>query len=264
MRHAPESKYDHELLAELNAEGWQVDLLSLNPSYCCWGPHEDYMSNNDAGWGSRKLIDSWTDYGPWELNDLNEIVNFYFSVNREAKDCESCGGTGYSQEAKKIADAWYDFNKTGKRWCDKITQDEVQALVDAGRLMDFTHTFERGKGWVRRGDLYIPTAKEVNDWEKGRGMGHDAINRSICIEARCKRLGIEKLCKACSGNGYIYTAEKAHVSLVLWMIHPRKGCSKGIEIKNISQSELPEIFSYLKNAADRNADRFSKVVRMCA
>ena len=44
MRHAPtDDKWDREALERLNAEPWMVELLDLNPGYCSWGPHEDYM-----------------------------------------------------------------------------------------------------------------------------------------------------------------------------------------------------------------------------
>jgi hypothetical protein len=45
----------------------------------------------------------------------------------------------------------------------------------------------------------------------------------------------------------------------MWVLHPRKGCSRGVEVKNIKQNELPEIFKYLRSAADRNAERFGKI-----
>lgn len=41
--------------------------------------------------------------------------------------------------------------------------------------------------------------------------------------------------------------------------HPRKGCSRGIEVQNVQESELPEIFAWLRQAAERNAERFSRL-----
>lgn len=240
MRYETNSK---EELEELNAEKWQLDLLQLNPSYCSWGPHEDYMAT-DKGWDSRCIIEDWKSFG-WKLDDLNELVNFYFSVERKSEECKDCDGTGYSPDAKILADTWYDFERTGKRWCSKIEQPEVDALWEAGRLnLDFKEK---------------PTPSEVNKWNESKGLGHDAINRSICIEARAKTLGIDLYCEKCGGNGYVYTAPKAHVSLVLWMTHPRKGCSRGIEVTKIEQSDLPEIKKYLLEARSRFLEKFDKI-----
>ena len=44
MRSMPSDDGDREELARLNAAPWQVECLSLNPSYPCWGPGEDHMS----------------------------------------------------------------------------------------------------------------------------------------------------------------------------------------------------------------------------
>jgi len=53
--------------------------------------------------------------------------------------CSRCDGTGYNDATRAIREDFYDFARTGRRWCDAITQDEVAALVRRGRLMDFTH-----------------------------------------------------------------------------------------------------------------------------
>ncbi len=89
-------------------------------------------------------------------------------------------------------------------------------------------------------------------------MGHDAINRWICVKARAKHLGIYGHCEHCEG-GIVYEEPKAKVALQLWYLHPRKGCSRGVYIEHIEQENLPEIFEYLKEARDRNAERFSKI-----
>jgi len=247
MRTPPESEYDYKDLEKLNAEQWQIALLRMNPSYVFWGPYEDYMCDKNAGWGAPSFYKTWKEFGPWTLDDLNELVNFYFEVDRENAKCLDCDGSGYSKEAKIISDSWYDFDNRGTRWCDNITQDEVDALWDHKRLrFDFNEK---------------PTARQVNTWSVKRpGMGHDAINRNICIEARCNRLGHVLYCDKCGGDGYVYTAKKAHVSLVMWFIHPRKGCSRGVEVKTILEKDIVSVFEYIKKAAARNADRFSKIV----
>ncbi len=179
--------YDQDDAARLNAKPWQTDLLKLNPSYVSWGPHEDYMGKEGEGWDSRVIKEKWSEFGPWGLDEMNECVNFYFSVNRAAKECPCCGGNGYHPDAHGVVNSFYrHMNDAGEHWNDKITDDEVKALLDAGRLMD----------WTRKG--ITPTATEVNAAQNQRGfMGHDAINRWILIEARLKRLGLPKTCVEC-------------------------------------------------------------------
>jgi hypothetical protein len=60
-------------------------------------------------------------------------------------------------------------------------------------------------------------------------------------------------------DGRIYDEPEARVALQLWFIHPRKGASRGVYIKNIEEKEVPEVIAYLKEAAERNANRFSKL-----
>lgn len=262
MRYPPdlEDKYDQEELTRLKAEQWMLDLLELNPSYLSWGPHEDYMITKGEGWNSTQILEGWTAFKPWELDDLNECVNFYFQVDRESAPCEHCDQTGHNPETKQIAEDWYDFEHTGRRWCDKITQHEVDALIAANRLTDITSTFVRGEGWVKKDPMPEVTAEMVNAMQEGAGLNsHDAINRMICVQARAEREGVYGHCVHCDGQGYIYTKPAAQVNLVLWWLHPRKGCSRGIEVQNIQQSELPEVFAFLCKAAERNAERFSKI-----
>lgn len=283
-------KYDREHLAKLNAEPWQVELLALNPDYTGWAPGDDYMGPRGDGWNAPVTVAKWSDlsFGP---NDLNEVVNFYFEVNRESRRCEC--GDGYRPDAQWIAKSFYRHSNPfcgGRRpafgvlakygdefrrfcaksaelpcseWASDVTQDEVQALVDEGRLMDFTHTCSPGEGWKKRAPPVVPTAAEVNAWNRRGSLGHDAINRCLLIRARCKRLGVPLHCPTCNGEASVYTAPAAHVGLVLWVLHPRKGASRGVEIERIEQSELPAVFAYLKAASERNAERFARAVALC-
>lgn len=125
------------------------------------------------------------------------------------EQCPWCKGRGLSPEAQQVSDDWYDFAGTGRRWCDAITDDEVAALIEAGRLRDFTHTWSRETGWQRRADGYVPSAEEVNAWQRGPGMGHDSINAWVCLEARCKRLGITHDCAKCDGTGELWSSLEA-------------------------------------------------------
>lgn len=240
MRKYPDvnDKYDAEDVRDLNAKPWQLDALKWNPDYVWWGPHEDCMITENM-WCSPVFFASWSEFS-FSLDDLNEVVNFYFHVERESANCEACGGTGYNPETRKISDAFYDFENTGQRWCDRITDDEVDALWERGRLRRFE---------------VKPNAAQVNAVDHI----HDAINRTILIKARAKRHGVWGECDVCSSRGYVFTADYAALKLTLWVIHPRKGASRGIEVARIEQRELPEVVAYLRKAAERNANRFGRL-----
>ncbi len=277
MRNAPNlrEEYDIREAELLNGKQWQLDLLKKNPYYTCWGNYEDYMSDKDAGWRSPVELESFKE--AFELDDYNELVNFYFEVYRKNHTCPHCDGENLNPETKKLSDEWYDFEGTGRRWCNDLTEVEVEALIRGGRLTDLTgnnwYNYDEEKQswmvmdrtapfnlrqWVECEQPEFPTPEQVNSWNRGPGMGHDAINRWICVKARAKHLGVYGECEHCEG-GNIYDEPEARVGLQLWMLHPREGCSRGVYIKNIDENEVPEVLEYLKNAARRNAQRFENL-----
>ena len=65
----------------------------------------------------------------WPLNmQWKGYMNPYTS-----QKCTVCDSTGLNPETKQISDDWYDFGDTGKRWCNNITQHEVDALIEERR-----------------------------------------------------------------------------------------------------------------------------------
>lgn len=298
MRHSPEDEDDQKHLDQLNAEQWQVDLLKLNPDYCAWGIHEDYMIKpNSKGWDSPIEHDSWGSFDIG-LGDLNEVVNFYFELSRKAEDC-NCS-SGYHPDASWVADSFYRHSSPFKnesmssretkvllqsfsekiteshfadlgvasfpseetlskygsgfrefcesmrdgdgRWSNKITEDEFEYLKEKGRSREYS------------------SYQECNDKEDIAGLGsHDGINRMFLIEKRLERFGIPETCTKCEGHAYVYTADIAHVNLNLWLLHPRKGCSRGVEIRNILENDLPSVFEFLRTARRRNESRFALI-----
>lgn len=152
----------------------------------------------------------------WPIGQLwKGFINPFHSAN-----CESCDQTGLNPATKAINDSWYSFiaqrwvygfndvRYNDLAWSNHLTQLEVDALVDAGRLHDFTHDFiGNGKGWVEKVPAYRPNAEEVNQWSR-TGMGHDSINRHICVKARAKGLGIYGMCEYCQGQGEMWESEE--------------------------------------------------------
>lgn len=280
MRTVPNmnDEYDLKEVKKLNAKPWQIELLNKNPDYPFWGNGEDYMWKEEGkGWDAPIKLKSFADH--IVLNELNELVNFYFEVERDNHKCPHCDGEGLNAATLKLSNSWYSFNYGADKWCDKITQDEVVELVKHGRLSDFMpdrkwYRFDnernqwmvmddsgewKDRKWVDCDEPEMPTAERINTAQHERGMHHhDVINRWICIETRAKRLGVWGHCEHCV-DGYIYDEPDAHVGLQLWILHPRKGASRGVYIENIEEHEIPAVIEYLKEAAERNTNRFSKL-----
>ena len=253
-------EYDVKLREQMNPPQWMVDTLKYNPGYNSWGNHEDYMISTSQ-WGSPISIeDVPTFIKDWTLDCYNELVNFYFDIDRESANCEHCDQTGYNPATLQIDRAWYNsdgprdwvYDTTrvnGGRYDSNshqynITQVELDALWEHNRLK---HDFKTK-----------PTVERVNEWSTV-GMGHDSINKYICVKALAEHQSVYGTCEHCNGEGYIYTVPDCNLKLQLWILHPRKGCSRGVLIENVTQQDLPAVFNLLHTAAQRNADRFSKI-----
>lgn len=227
-------------------EPWQLALIAMNPEYVYWGPNEDYMSDG-KGWGAPRQLARWAEAPA--LDDLNEVVHFYFSAGRGEAECPACKGDGYHPDSASVTQTFYPHmcarvgRLRAEAWHDRITEDEVAALVEAGR--------------VPKGS----TAAQVNAQQRTSGLvaSHDAINRHILTKARLQRLGLPVDCPSCHGRGCVFTEEAARVTLTLWVLHPRKGVSRGVRVDPILQSDLPGVFAYLREAAARNAQRFAAI-----
>lgn len=126
-----------------------------------------------------------------------------------SQSCRTCEGTGLNPATRKLSEDWYKHLRSDGKdgWGRHLEQADVDALVEAGRLYDFTHTWTPENGWVQREDKYHPTAAEVNAWSL-RGLGHDSGNQWICVKAKAKRLGIYGDCSCCAGKGHYWCDDK--------------------------------------------------------
>lgn len=289
-------KWDVKELARLRAEPWMVAAVQRNPSYCSWGPYEDYMwkrgrdegpdamgRTEDNGWESRVLVDSWGDFG-WSLDDLNICANFYFEINRDSEDCPTCSGTGNHPDAQWVTESFYSHSSPFKKQTAREQAAEAVMAGFGGGFRSHTHGFGNypdDATLLKYGEVFAHFCKEMADrgsWgdgpfhpdeeralaDAGRSrdalIGHDAINRGILCEARCKRLGLPYQCDVCKGYGYVFIEPAAHLSLVLWMLHPRKGASRGVHIKRVAESDMPAVLAWLREAAEQNARLFAGVM----
>jgi hypothetical protein len=171
MRHYPEKddKWEQKELEELEAEPWMIAMLQYNPSYVHWGNGEDYMWETESQWGSEVEIHSVDKL--WKLDEYNEVVNFYFQVNRKSTTCDACKGKFYNPKTLQLKEEWLLLT-TGQKRNNQLKEDEID---------------------------------------------------------------------------------------MLWVIHPRKGASRGVLLTEIKEEELPKVVEYLKDARQRNWDRFAKL-----
>lgn len=115
-------------------------------------------------------------------------------------------------EGQRLANLW------NVMWCHHLRQVDVDALVAAGRLMDFTHTWSRNTGWVKRDPMPAITAAAVNRWSLG-GMAHDSINAWVVVRAECERNGWPVVCSLCDGEGTLQRFEGQRTLAEKWERH---------------------------------------------
>ena len=154
---------------------------------------------------------------------LNQTWKGYINPYKSI-ECKACNGSGFNEATMKLNKEWYTYSDNGKiieGWQYNLEQDEVQALLNANRLWDFTRVAinneqkeiikqkikEGGNSWLPFNNGYIPTANEVNVWAK-IGFGHDTTNRIICVKTRAMRLGVFGICSYCDGEGEAWYSDE--------------------------------------------------------
>lgn len=176
---------------------------------------------------ARRFSDEW--YGSAEFDPvaygaepiaLNHPAIVEFASWNAARSCELGYPLAAAAEQRRLHALWRD------QWSHNLIQADVDALVDEGRLREFTHrprTEEQAEAlakaggyWMQEPNGYTPTAAEVNDWSM-RGMGHDAINKYVCVKARCDREGVEYECPNCKGHGYTWSSPEDEEAYESWI-----------------------------------------------
>lgn len=134
-----------------------------------------------------------------------------------APDFYGTGEWAIVREAQRLADLW------NGQWMHHLSQDDVDALVEAGRLKDFTHTWSRGEGFREKDPPVRPTAAQVNEWSLQPGFGgHDCINAGQVVQARCEREGVDDTCPTCKGHASLekYPGQRAEAEAWEWTEPP--------------------------------------------
>jgi hypothetical protein len=168
---------------------------------------------------ARRLRDLWygyTDFYPEDRGSVPFAPDCYAirslarsNVERSPEYYGSVRQWVVDAEARRLC---AHFNGS---WSHHLNQDDVDALVEAGRLYGFTHEFKAGEGWAPKPWAPHPTAQEVNEWSL-QGFGHDSINQWIVCKAECARHGWATECTACGGHGDVWPSEEAKDTYEAW------------------------------------------------
>jgi hypothetical protein len=177
--------------------------------------HENPCPDCKSGYSehAQHLHDLWYGYVPFDpistgstwLNVNTPAVRAFAERNiASAPDFYGTGRHAIDRETVRLATLWNGM------WCHHLSQDDVDALVEGGRLHDFTHTWTRETGWQEKDPPVRPTAEQINEWSL-RGFGHDGINASIVVNARCEREGFPTRCARCDGRATLeaYPGQRA-------------------------------------------------------
>lgn len=227
-----------------HGSGYSDDKITdANPwkrDYIGWRPGDEYMYAKD-GWAQNGEFETWKDfwgeYGDSDL-DLNLIADFYFSDHSVKCWCNDAGYNGYNKETAELYDSWYGKPYYRGGWSDSITDDEFEALKKHGRTKGYNSAEEMNRAVRTRDGVFI----------------YDAINAHVCVEARAKRLGVYGLCSDCNGHSWKPTGK---IKLYLWMLHPRKGCGKGVTINSVEAEDIPQVKQYLKDNFEQHRSHFA-------
>lgn len=163
----------------------------------------------DLWYGKIPFDPATTGSTPWQ-HDTPAVRAFAERNIRNAPDFYGSGEAAIVREARRLAD---HFNNG---WLHHLDQGDVNVLLEAGRLRDFTHRWsEETRRLEKIEPAVTPTAAQVNEWSL-RGMGHDCINASVVIRARCEREGIDDTCPTCKGHGSLEKYEGQRTEAEAW------------------------------------------------
>lgn len=195
-------------------ETWKGFLMpdELSPDQC---PDCDGRGYSPE---ARHLHELWYGYAPFAPEDNGSTpltpdtpaVRAFAERNvTRAPEYYGSGEVVIQREARRLADL---FNS---QWSHHLNEADVAALVEAGRLKELTHTWSPEQRWQPIEPPVIPTPEDVNTWAIG-GFGHDAINASVVLTARCTREGVADMCATCDGQGSVWRSAEQKAAHDAW------------------------------------------------
>lgn len=189
--------------------------------------HEDKCTDCQNGYSTQAqhLFDLWYGYVPFapESNGSTPLTADTPAVRafaeRNVTRSPEFYGTGEAvivREAQRLADLW------NGQWSHHLNEFDVAALLEADRLWDLTRRIG-SNGWEDIDPKPVPTPQQVNEWSI-HGFGHDAINASVVVRARCIREGQPEVCATCKGHASAEVYEGQRAEAEAWEpTEPPKG-----------------------------------------
>jgi hypothetical protein len=206
---------------------------------------------------AKRLKDMWYGYVPFRPEDrgsaplktTDPAVRRFAERNvTNAPDYYGKGEEAIEREARRLCDMW------NQQWCHHLNENDVAALVAAGRLMDLTHTWTPENKWQPKDPPHVPTAKEVNEWSLA-GFGHDSSNQWIVTGEECKRLGYESHCPRCDGEGDLWPSDEIKQQYEDWQqTEPPTGEGYQLWETTSEGSPVSPVFASLPELCDWCAD----------
>lgn len=171
------------------------DRLHETPCSPCGrsGYSDHARALQDLWYGNLPFDPATTGSTPWTPETPDVRSRAEQNVAR-APEFYGTGEVAIRREAARLADFY------NEAWSHHLSQDDVDALIAADRLWDFTHTWTKSEGWKSIEPAPTVTAEQVNLWSIS-GMGHDGINCHAAVKARCEREGVALICSVCGGRG---------------------------------------------------------------
>jgi len=174
---------------------------------------------------AKRLKNQWYGRADFKLTDRNSKPflpdnNIILTLaKRNIQNSPEFFGTDEFAVDRETARLCQLFNKS---WMHHLNNLNIEALINAGRLRDFTHKWT-GKKWQQKEPPYVPSAKEINEWSI-YSFGHDSINCHIVISAECKQLRKNSTCEDCHGEGDVWPDQESKCLYESWQkIEPQIG-----------------------------------------
>lgn len=202
---------------------------------------------------------------------IDDYVVAYYT----AKEWEREGGEDWHAEAIRtnpsytgwsVGDDYMYGPKADKGWASGVENeswDDDMCLDELNECVHFQFDIHResrdcahceGHGWSTEA---MKIYRGIVEKQEARG-DYDSSARYNGTVDRCADRGIPHDCPECEGVGSISFGE-TRLELQLWFLVPRKGCSRGVRILSVTREQLPGAYAWLRRAAARNAENFSRV-----
>lgn len=217
-----------------------------------------------------------------QLNELSkktfvhDCINQYLCLETRAKrlgiygDCPKCNdGYVYDEPNAKVSlQLWVIHPENGASqgvYVKTVKKEEVDTVIEylkeAGkRLFDKFSKLDKetSSNWVKN---LLEKNNTITSWGNGcEYMLYElgGWNEPILLDS------VDELWKLNDLNELVdfyfeNDNEEYGLSLQMWIIHPRKGASRGVALRNIKEKDVDIIIDYLNGAKERNSMRFEKL-----